>query len=39
MARRQKMPVCACFVQDPSTKSTDSPAIDVMYQEYARGTQ
>ena len=29
MARRQKMPVCVFFVQDPRTKSTGLPAINV----------
>ena len=29
MARKQKMPVCVSFVQDPRTKSTGLPAIDV----------
>ena len=29
MARRQKMPVCVFFVQDPTTKSARLPAIDV----------
>ena len=29
MATRQKMPVCVFFVQDPTTKSTCLPAIDV----------
>ena len=29
MTRRQKMPVCVFFVQDPRTKSAGLPAIDV----------